>query len=72
MKEFRVYIFHSHNIAFVPNNTVKDILTQLDPEGHKRKWISFLLEYDLEIKPIKLIKGQGLEKLMVESNCDSL
>ena len=31
-----------------------------------------ILEYDLEIKPTKLIKGQGLEKLMVESNCDVL
>jgi hypothetical protein len=28
-----------------------------------------MLEYDLEIKPMKLIKGQGLAKLMVYSNC---
>jgi hypothetical protein len=28
----------------------------------------FILEYDIEIKPTKLIKGQGLAKLMVESN----
>jgi len=27
-----------------------------------------MLEYDLEIKPTKLIKGQGLAKLMAESN----
>jgi hypothetical protein len=25
-------------------------------------------EYELEIKPTKLIKGQGLSKLLVESN----
>jgi len=31
-----------------------------------------LLEYDVEIKPIKLIKGQGLAKLMVESNLHAL
>jgi hypothetical protein len=31
-----------------------------------------LLEYDLEIKPTKLIKGQGLEKLMTQSNYDVL
>jgi hypothetical protein len=36
---------------------VKDILTQLDPEGKRGKWIVVLLEYDLEIKPTKLIKG---------------
>ena len=31
-----------------------------------------LLEYDLDIKPIKLIKGQGLAKLLTESNCQAL
>jgi hypothetical protein len=30
------------------------------------------LEYDLEINPTKLIKGQGLANLMVQSNCDVL
>jgi hypothetical protein len=27
IKDFRVYIFHSHTIAYVPNAVVKDILT---------------------------------------------
>jgi hypothetical protein len=31
-----------------------------------------LLEYDLEIKPTKLIKGQGLAKLMAQTNCELL
>lgn len=31
-----------------------------------------MLEYDLEIKPTKLIKGKGLEKLMAESNLHAL
>ena len=30
------------------------------------------MEYDIEIKPTKLIKGQGLAKLMAESNCQAL
>jgi hypothetical protein len=72
LKEFRVYILHSHVIAFVPNSAVKDILTQPDPEGRREKWIAVLLEYDLEIKPTKLVKGQGLEKLMAQSNFDLL
>eukprot|EP00253_Pinus_taeda_P002803 PITA_02803 len=44
----------------------------IDPEGRRGKWIAALLEYDLEIKPTKLIKGQGLEKLMAESNLHAL
>ena len=71
LKYFRVYIIHSHIIAFVPNSVVKDILTQ-DPDGKRGKWIAVILEYDLEIKPTKLIKGQGLAKLMAESNCEVL
>ena len=31
-----------------------------------------LLEYDIEIKPTKLIKGKGLAKMMTNSNCESL
>ena len=35
-------------------------------------WIAVILEYDLEIKPTKLIKGQGLARLMAESNFEAL
>lgn len=41
---------------------------KIDPEGRRGKWIAALLEYDVEIKPTKLIKGHGLTKLMAESN----
>jgi hypothetical protein len=66
LKEFKTYILHSHIIAYVPNNSVKDILIHPDPEGRRGKWIAAMLEYDLEIKPTKLIKGQGIAKLMVQ------
>jgi hypothetical protein len=33
-------------------------------DGKRGKWIATILEYDIEIKPTKLIKGQGLAKLM--------
>ena len=65
LKDFRVYILPSHTIAYVPNIIVKDILSQ-DPDGKRGKWIAVILEYDLEIKPTKLIKGQGLAQLMAE------
>ena len=68
LKDFRVYILHSDTVAFVPSIVVKDILTQLDPEGKRVKWIAILLEYDLEIKHTKLRKGQGLAKLMTQSS----
>jgi len=72
IKYFRVYILHSHTIAYVPNVVVKDILTQDNPYGRRGKWIVVILEYDIEIKPTKLIKGQGLAKLMAKSNFHAL
>lgn len=70
--DFRVYILYSHIISYVPNSLVNDILKQNGLEGKRGKWITTILEYDIEIKPKKLIKGQGLAKLMAESNCQAL
>ena len=70
MKAFRDYILHSKFIAYVPTSTVKDILVQEDNEGRRGKWISKLQEYDFEIKPTKLVKGQGLAKLLATSIFD--
>jgi len=72
LKDFWVYILHSHILAYVPNTSVKDVLVQTDLEGRRGKWITDLLEYDVEIKPTKLVKGQGLAKLMAESNLHAL
>ena len=65
-----MYNLHSHIISHVLTSAVKDILTQPYPKGIRGKWIAFLLEYDLNINPTKLIKGQGLAKLMAQSNYD--
>ena len=72
IKDFRVYILHSHTIAYVLNKVVKDILTQDNPDGRRGKWIAIILEYDIEIKCTKLIKGQGLANLMAKSNFHAL
>ena len=53
-------------MACVPSIAVKDILTQPDPKGKRDKCIAILLEYDLDIKHTKLIRGQGLAKLMTQ------
>jgi hypothetical protein len=72
LKAFRVYVLQSKIIAYVPSVVVKDILIQPDMDGRRSKWIARILEFDLEIKPTKLIKGQGLAKLLAEANCQAL
>jgi hypothetical protein len=68
LKHFRVFIGYSKVIGYVPNPVVKDVLSQVEGLGSRGRWIAKIQEYDLEIKPTKLIKGQGLAKMLIESN----
>jgi hypothetical protein len=72
LKDFRTYVLQSKIITYVPSAAVKDILIQSDIDGRRSKWIAKILEFDLEIRPTKLIKGQGLAKLLAEANCQDL
>jgi len=72
LKAFRIYVLHSKIITYVPSALVKVILIQPDIDGKRRKWIAKILDFDLEIKPTKLVKGQGLAKLLAKSNCKVL
>jgi hypothetical protein len=72
LKSFRFYVLHSRVIVYVPSFVVKEILIQPDIDRKCSKWIAKILEFDLEIRPTKLVKGQGLAKLLVESNCLAL
>jgi hypothetical protein len=72
LKSFRVYVLHSKVTTYVPSTSVKDILVQPDVDGKRGRWIAKILEFDLEIKPTKLVKGQGLAKLLAISNCEAL
>lgn len=45
-----------------------DILSQHDSIRERGKWISLIQEYDHDIKPINIIKGQGLANMMIERN----
>jgi hypothetical protein len=61
LKYFRTYVLHSKIIAYVPTNAIKDILVQPDSDGRRGRWLDKIQEFDLEVKPTKLVKGQGLE-----------
>jgi hypothetical protein len=72
IKAFRVYVLHSKIVAYVPLASVKEILIQPDIDGKRSKWIAKIMEFDLEINPTKLVKGQGLARFLAESNCKDL
>lgn len=57
LKSFRVYILHSKIIAYVPSVAIKDVLTQPDADGRMKKWIAKMIEFNIELKPTKLVRG---------------
>ena len=72
MKTFKIYTLHAKFLSYVPSATVKDVLTQPDIDGKRAKWIAKLIEFDIEVNPTKIVKCQGLAKLMAEENFDLL
>jgi hypothetical protein len=59
---------NSHVIAYVPSSPVKMLLNQQLREGKWANWLAKIQEYDVEIKPLKAVKGQGLCKLIAYSD----
>ena len=68
LKHFITYVGYSKIIGYVPHAAVKDIMYQQDCIGIRGKWVSKIQEYDLEIKITKLIKGQGISKMLTQGN----
>ena len=51
---------------------MKEILSQHDCMRVRGTWVSKIQEYDLEINPTKLIKGQGLAKMLTQKNEEAI
>ena len=67
VKYFRPYLLRSHTKVIVPHTAVRALLIQKELGDRRGNWLTTLQEYDLEIKPSKLVKGQGLCKLAAEA-----
>jgi hypothetical protein len=72
LNAFRVYLLHSKIVAYVPSSSVKEILIQPNIDGKRSMCIAKIIEFDLEMKLTKLVKGQGLARLLAESNYKAL
>jgi hypothetical protein len=72
LQHFRNCVGYNKIKAYVPYLAVKDVLSQQDCMGTRGKWVSKIQEYDLEIKPTKIVKGQGLAQMLTESNQEAI
>jgi hypothetical protein len=67
VKHFRSYILKNHTKVIVPHPTVQSLFTQQEMGERRGNWMAVVQEFDLDIKPAKLVKGQGLCKLAAEA-----
>ena len=58
-------------IAFVPNAPIKDLFSQKEVSGRRCRWINRIQKFNIEIQITKLVRGQGLAKVMAQSNLDA-
>ena len=67
VKYFRPHLLRSHTKIIVPHSTTRYLLIQKEPGDRRGNRLTTLQEYDLEINPAKLVKGQGLCKLATKA-----
>jgi hypothetical protein len=60
VKHFRSYILNNDTKVIVPHPIVRSLLTQQEMGERKGNWMAIIQELDLDIKPTKIFKVQGL------------
>jgi hypothetical protein len=67
VKHFWSYLLKSRTKVIVPYLVVRNLLVQKELGEKRANWVTSLQEYDLEITPAHILRGQGLCKLVVDS-----
>eukprot|EP00253_Pinus_taeda_P011751 PITA_11751 len=64
IKHYRPFLLKAHTKVIVPFSAVKQLLIQRELGEKRANWLTTLQEYDLEIKPTKIVRGQGFCRLL--------
>jgi len=67
VKHFGSYLLKSRTKVIVPYPAVRNLLVQKEFGEKRTNWMTSLQEYDLEITPTQIVRGQGLCKLVADS-----
>ena len=64
VKHYRPFLLKSHTKIIVPFSAVRQLLIQRELGEKRANWVTALQEYDLEIKPAKIVRGQGFCRIL--------
>ena len=68
LKHFRTFLLKTHTKIILPHSVVRKLLIQQEVGEKRENWVIALQEYDVEIHPAKIVKGQGLCKMLTRSS----
>eukprot|EP00253_Pinus_taeda_P035379 PITA_35379 len=64
IKHFRPFLLKTYTKIIVPFPAVRNLLVQKDVGKKRENWVTALQEYDAEIKPANIVKGQGFCRML--------
>ena len=64
VKHYRPFLLKTHTKVIVPFPAVRQLLIQKELGEKRANWVTTLQEYDLEIKPAKIVRGQGFCRIL--------
>ena len=67
IKKSKPYILQNHTKVVVPHPAVRSLFVQKELGEQRGNWMTAIQEYDLELKPVTIVRGQGLCKLAAEA-----
>ena len=59
IKHFRSFLLKNHTKIIVPFSAVRQLLMQRELGEKRANWVTALQEYDAEIRPYNIVRGQG-------------
>eukprot|EP00253_Pinus_taeda_P016778 PITA_16778 len=65
VKHYRPFLLKTHTKVIVPFPVVRQLLIQKELGEKRANWVTALQEYDLEIRPAKIVRGQGFCRIWV-------
>lgn len=68
IKHFKPFLLKIHTKIVLPFPVVRNLLVQKDVGEKKENWVTTLQEYDAEIKPTKIVKGQGCCRMLARAS----
>jgi len=59
VKHYKPFLLKAHTKVIISFSAVRQLLIQRELGEKRANWVTTLQEYDLEIKPTKIVRGQG-------------